>query len=89
VLLVTRQRLPVTVRELPPVMVPGLLLVAGTISFAAATTAGLLSVVSVIATLFPVVTVALAVLLLGERLDGRQRLGVAAALAGVCVIVAG
>jgi uncharacterized membrane protein len=75
--------------EVPAIALPGLLLVAGTVLFAEATTRGLLSVVSVIATLFPVVTVTLALLLLDERLNGRQRIGVVAALAGVAAIAAG
>ncbi len=61
----------------------------GTIAYGAATTQGLLSVVAVLATLAPVVTVALAVLLLGERLTGRQRVGVAVALGGVVLLAAG
>ncbi len=70
-------------------VVPGLLLVIGTIAYGAATTKGLLSVVSVLATLAPVVTVALAVWLLSERLTGRQRVGVAVALSGVVLLAAG
>ncbi len=69
--------------------VPGLLLVIGTISYGAATTMGLLSVVSVLATLAPVVTVALAVVLLGERLSARQQAGVGVALVGVVLLAAG
>jgi drug/metabolite transporter (DMT)-like permease len=75
--------------EVPAIALPGLLLVAGTVLFAEATTRGLLSIVSVIATLFPVVTVTLALLALDERLDGRQRIGVLLALAGVAAIAAG
>lgn len=69
--------------------VPGLLLLSGTIAYATATTTGLLSVVSVIATLSPVVTVGLAVALLGERLAARQRAGVVTALVGVVLLAAG
>ena len=69
--------------------VPGLLLLCGTVAYATATTRGLLSVVSVIATLSPVVTVGLAVVLLGERLAARQRLGVVTALVGVVLLAAG
>ena len=66
----------------------GLLLI-GTAAYGVATTKGLVSIVSVIATLSPVVTVALAVVLLHERLAGRQRLGVTIALAGVVLLAAG
>ena len=76
-------------RELPAVAVPGLLLVIGTIAYGVATTQGLVSVVSVLATLATVVTVGLAVVVLGERLAGRQRVGVAVALAGVVCLAAG
>ena len=57
--------------------------------FAYATQHGLLALVSVLGSLYPVVTVLLAHLLLGERLTRPQQAGVAAALAGVCAIAAG
>jgi drug/metabolite transporter (DMT)-like permease len=76
-------------REIGPVAVPGVLLVVGTIAYGVATTKGLVSVVSVLATLSPVVTVGLAVLVLGERLAARQQLGVGIALAGVVLLAAG
>jgi drug/metabolite transporter (DMT)-like permease len=76
-------------RDIGPVALPGLLLVVGTIAYGVATTKGLVSVVSVLATLSPVVTVGLAVLVLGERLARRQQLGVAVALAGVVLLAAG
>ena len=75
--------------DIGPVAVPGLLLVVGTIAYGVATTKGLVSVVSVLATLSPVVTVGLAVLVLGERLAPRQQLGVGIALAGVVLLAAG
>ena len=87
--LLTGAARPITPREVPAVALPGLLLVAGTLLFAAATTRGLLSIVSVIATLFPIVTVTLALILLDERLDARQRAGIVAALAGVAAIAGG
>ena len=54
-----------------------------------ASTIGELSSVSVASSLYPVVTVMLAALLLGERVQGVQRAGVAVALAGVLMIAAG
>ena len=57
--------------------------------FAIATTYGFLSVVSVIASLFPLGTIALARLVLRERLQPHQNLGVAAALAGVAIVALG
>jgi drug/metabolite transporter (DMT)-like permease len=75
--------------DLPATALPGLLLVIGTAAYGIATTKGLVSIVSVLATLSPIVTVALAVLLLHERLIGRQRAGVAIALVGVVLLAAG
>lgn len=69
-------------------LVPGLLLALGTFAFGEAVRGGLLSVVSVIATLNPVVTVALAFVLLRERPAPVQRAGAALALAGI-VLLAG
>ena len=54
--------------------------------FAVASTHGLLALVSVLGSLYPVVTVLLAHVLLGERLTRAQRAGVALALGGVAVI---
>jgi drug/metabolite transporter (DMT)-like permease len=56
--------------------------------FAIATTTGLLGIVSVIASTFPVITVALAHRRLGERLGRSQRAGVVLALVGVILITA-
>lgn len=71
------------------VLVPGLLLALGTFAFGEATRIGLLSVVSVIATLNPVVTVVLAFVLLRERPSGLQRAGAALALAGIVLLASG
>ena len=54
-----------------------------------ASTIGELSSVAVGSSLYPVVTVMLAALLLGERVQGVQRAGVVVALAGVLMIAAG
>lgn len=70
-------------------LVPGLLLALGTFAFGEATRTGLLSVVSVIATLNPVVTVALAFLLLRERPAPLQRAGAALALLGIVLLATG
>jgi drug/metabolite transporter (DMT)-like permease len=68
----------------------GLLDTGGNALFAAASsTHGLLSVVSVLASLYPVVTVLLARLVLGERVQRTQDAGVVVALAGVVLITAG
>jgi drug/metabolite transporter (DMT)-like permease len=68
----------------------GLLDTGGNTLFAAASEShGLLSVVSVLASLYPVVTVLLARLVLRERVGRSQELGVVVTLAGVVLISAG
>jgi drug/metabolite transporter (DMT)-like permease len=67
----------------------GILDTAGNTLFAAAASLGEVSVVSVLATLYPVTTVALARVVLHERLARLQLVGVAAALTGVVLISAG
>jgi drug/metabolite transporter (DMT)-like permease len=69
--------------------VAGTLDVGANVLYAIATRHGLLSVVSVLSSLYPLATVALARLLLGERVRRVQEVGVAAALAGVLLIAAG
>lgn len=66
----------------------GILDTAANVLFAAASSQGDVSVVSVLATLYPVTTVALAALVLSERVDRLQLVGVASALAGVVLISA-
>lgn len=75
----------VPVSRLPLLALPGVLLFAGTLAYSAATLEGDLSVVSVLSSLFPIVTVGLAYAA-GERLSRRQAGGVIAALAGIVVI---
>jgi drug/metabolite transporter (DMT)-like permease len=84
--LLARQALRVPPSDLPKVAFPGMLLFAGTLLYSAATQEGLLSVVSVIATLFPVVTITLALVFLHERLSRPQWAGVTAALTGVVLL---
>ncbi len=80
--LVLRAPVRTDARTAPLLAVPGLLLLAGTLAYAEAAARGALSVVSVLASLATVVTVALGFVLLGERLTRVQRTGVAAAVAG-------
>jgi drug/metabolite transporter (DMT)-like permease len=63
--------------------------VVATLLFGAATTKGLLSVVVVLSSLYPIVIVVLARVLLSERIARAQLAGVAVALAGVALISAG
>ena len=76
-------------RGLGVLAVIGLLDVAGNAFFAVATTKGLIGVVAVLSSLYPIVTIGLARLVLRERLHPLQAAGVAAALAGVGLIAAG
>ena len=75
--------------SLPALAVVGLCDVGANMLFSIATTRGFLSVVSVLSALYPVVTVALAALVLHERVSAVQRLGVAGALVGAAMITAG
>lgn len=84
----TRASLRLPRRTIVPVAAVGLGDVGANALFAYASGHGLLSLVSVLGSLYPVVTVLLAHLLLGERLTRAQQAGVAVALAGVAAIAA-
>jgi drug/metabolite transporter (DMT)-like permease len=58
----------------------------GNVLFAASSAHGLVSLTSVLASLYPIVTVLLAAAILKERVAGLQRAGVALTLAGVVLI---
>ena len=60
-----------------------------TLLYAAASTRGLLSIVAVLSSLYPIVIVVLARVLLSERIARPQLAGVAVALAGVALVSAG
>jgi drug/metabolite transporter (DMT)-like permease len=75
--------------NLVPLVVVGLLDVGANALYALATVEGLLSVVSVLGSLYPAITVVLAHLVLGERVAPLQRAGVATVLGGVVLIAAG
>lgn len=75
--------------QLPALAAVGLCDVGANVLFALATTRGFLSVVSVLSSLYPIVTVALAAIVLQERIAPSQRLGVAGALVGAALIGVG
>jgi drug/metabolite transporter (DMT)-like permease len=75
--------------SLPALAAVGLCDVGANMLFSLATTMGYLSIVAVLAALYPVVTVALAAVLLHERVAPTQRMGVAGALVGAALITAG
>jgi drug/metabolite transporter (DMT)-like permease len=89
VLLAARPRLGFDRAALPSLALIGLLDVGANAFFALGTDTGLLSLVSVLASLYPVATVVLARALLDERLVRIQAVGVAVALAGVALIATG
>ena len=75
--------------DLPVLASIGILDTGGNVFFAAASAKGLVSVVSVLASLYPVVTVLLARAVLHERVHRSQELGIALALGGIVLISAG
>jgi drug/metabolite transporter (DMT)-like permease len=75
--------------HLPVLAFIGFCDVMANVAFAVATTKGLVSLASVVGSLYPVVTVVLARSFLRERVHRVQEVGVAAALSGVVLIAAG
>jgi drug/metabolite transporter (DMT)-like permease len=75
--------------DLPALASIGVLDTGGNVFYAAASTKGLVSVVSVLASLYPVVTVLLARAVLHERVRRSQELGIALALAGIVLVSGG
>jgi drug/metabolite transporter (DMT)-like permease len=75
--------------DLPALAAIGVLDTGGNVFFAAASENGVVSVVSILASLYPVVTVLLARAVLHERVHRSQELGIALALTGIVLISAG
>jgi drug/metabolite transporter (DMT)-like permease len=86
---IMRPQLGVAARVLPWLALIGLADTCGNVLFAAASQSGLVSVTSVLASLYPIVTVVLARLLLAERVARTQEAGIGLTLAGVVLISAG
>lgn len=86
---VTRTRLPRSPRDLAALLPIGILDTGANLLFALATTFGLLSLVGVLGSVYPIVTVVLARLFLHERMHVLQRAGAVGALAGAALISAG
>jgi drug/metabolite transporter (DMT)-like permease len=89
VFLVLRPRLEMRRSALPFVVAVGLLDTGANGLFALATTQGYLSIVAVLGSVYPVVTVLLAYGLLRERIAPHQMVGAAGTLAGIALIAAG
>ena len=85
----TRPRMPSGLRDGAPLLGIGALDFTATALFALATQEGLLSVVAVVGSLYPAVTVVLARIVLAERVSRAQEVGVAVTLVGVMAISAG
>jgi len=81
-----RSRISPRLRDLPSLFAVGVLDVGADVFFAFATTIGLLSVVSILSSLYPVATVVLARVVLDERMARLQQLGIGLAFAGVILI---
>ena len=87
--LVLQRRAPASHRGWLLLVGVGVTDVGATLLYGEATTRGLLSVVAVLSSLYPIVIVVLARVLLSERIARGQLAGVAVALAGVALISAG
>ncbi len=85
---VSRASLRLPVGSIPAVAAVGVADVSANALFAFASTHGLLALVSVLGSLYPVVTLLLAHVFLHERLTRTQQVGVGVALAGVVAIAA-
>jgi drug/metabolite transporter (DMT)-like permease len=86
---IRRPNLRVSRRNLPLLAMIGVGDMLGNLLFAAASRGGLVSVTSVLASLYPIVTVVLARAVLAERVSRAQEAGVLLTLAGVVLISAG
>ena len=81
-----RSRIKMALPDLPALFAVGILDVGADVFFAFATTLGLLSVVSILSSLYPVSTVILARIVLNERMARVQQAGIGLAFAGVLLI---
>jgi drug/metabolite transporter (DMT)-like permease len=76
-------------RLLPMLVAVGVFDTAANVLVAAASTHGAAGIVAVLSSLYPIVTIVLAWLVLGERLGVSKRVGGALALAGAALVAAG
>jgi drug/metabolite transporter (DMT)-like permease len=77
------------VRLVPAIVAVGVFDTTANVLEAIATTKGTAGIVAVLSALYPVVTIVLARVVLGERLDRPRRLGGVLALGGAAVVAAG
>ena len=81
-----RSRVRFSSADVPALVAVGVLDIGADVFFAFATRLGLLSIVSILSSLYPVATVLLALVVLQERMARLQQAGVVLALAGVGAI---
>ena len=86
---IRRPNVAVAARLVPVLALIGIGDMLGNVLFAAASRGGLVSVTSVLASLYPIVTVVLARALLAERVARSQEAGIVLTLAGVALIAVG
>jgi drug/metabolite transporter (DMT)-like permease len=84
-----RPSLKVNLIHMPAVVAIGLLDGIAALAYTTATTLGMLSLVAVISSLYPAVSLILAAIILKERLVGHQLIGVVLAISGITLISAG
>lgn len=84
--LATGRRLPLKGQNLPVLFLVGALLTVANILFTVAAGIGLLSIVSILGSLSPVVVTGYAQILLGERLSARQWAGFVTVFAGIVLL---
>jgi drug/metabolite transporter (DMT)-like permease len=86
--LITRSSVTLRRADLPALVLVGLLIVAADALYALASTAGALSVVAILSSLYPLVTLVLARIYLGERIQRPRQIGIATTLGGVAALSA-
>jgi drug/metabolite transporter (DMT)-like permease len=86
---IRRPNVALSATQVPVLALIGIGDMLGNLLFAAASRGGLVSVTSVLASLYPIVTVVLARVVLAERVARSQEAGVALTLAGVALISVG
>ncbi|MEV4888664.1 EamA family transporter [Nonomuraea sp. NPDC055795] len=89
VIIVTRHRVRVPTTDLPQLAAIGALVIVADFLYTTASTLGLAAVAAVLASLHTIVTIALARIMLKERLQRAQQIGIAISLIGVLAISAG
>ena len=87
-IVVTRHPVAARRADVPVIALIGVLVIAADAMYATASTHGLLSVVAVLSTLYPIVTIALARAFLGEHVERRQWLGIGLCMCGIVAISA-